>query len=186
MPGKTLNVRSGLIVGSFDPTDRFTYWVMRTARGGEVLAPGNPNRFVQMIDARDLSEWIIKMVELNETGIYNVDGLPFNLTMGKMLEQIKNVSNNNVAFTWVSEEFLNQEKVAAWSEMPLYLPESQKEFQGFMSGNIDKALQSGLEFRPLHETILDTLNWRKTKNDELKAGISYSREQELLEKWREQ
>lgn len=186
MPGRVLQVRSGLIVGSFDPTDRFTYWVMRVARGGEVLAPGTPNRFVQLIDARDLSEWIIKMVEQNETGIYNVTGKPFELTMNAMLEEIKNVSGSDARFTWVSEEFLNREKVGAWSEMPLYLPESVEEMKGFLAVNVDKALQSGLAFRPLRETIDDTLSWRKTKPGELKAGIDAAREKELLGRWREQ
>lgn len=186
MPEKVLQVRSGLIVGSFDPTDRFTYWVMRVARGGEVLAPGAPNRFVQLIDARDLSEWIIKAVERNETGIYNVTGKPFELTMQMMLEEIKNVSASDADFTWTSEEFLSREKVRAWSELPLYLFESDEESKGFLAVNVDKALQSGLRFRPLRETIRDTLNWRKTKSDELKAGISAEREKELIGKWREQ
>jgi 2'-hydroxyisoflavone reductase len=186
MPGKVLQVRSGLIVGSFDPTDRFTYWVMRVARGGEVLAPGTPNRYVQMIDARDLSAWIIKMVERNETGIYNVTGKPFELTMQAMLEEIKKTSASDADFTWVSEDFLNAEKVGAWGEMPLYLPESDEELQGFLTVNVDKALQTGLEFRPLRETIQDTLDWRKTKSDELKAGIDAEREKELLGKWHEQ
>lgn len=183
MPGRVLQVRSGLIVGSFDPTDRFTYWVMRVARGGEVLAPGTPSRFVQIIDARDLSEWIVKMVERNAAGIYNVTGKPFDLTMQAMLEEIKNVSASNASFTWVSEEFLNQENVQAWSEMPLYMPESSEELKGFLAANVDKALQTGLEFRPLRETIRDTLVWRKTKSDELKAGIDAEREYYLLRKW---
>jgi 2'-hydroxyisoflavone reductase len=186
MPGKVLQVRSGLIVGSFDPTDRFTYWVMRVAAGGEVLAPGTPQRFVQIIDGRDLSEWIIKMVGQNETGVYNVTGKPFELTMRAMLEEIKNVSGSDALFTWVSEEFMNREKVEGWSEMPLYLSESNEEFKGFLSANVDKALRTGLEFRPLRETIRDTLNWRKTKSDRMKAGIDSEREQELLRKWREQ
>jgi nucleoside-diphosphate-sugar epimerase len=185
MPGRVLNVRAGLIVGAFDPTDRFTYWVMRVARGGEVLAPGSPNRFIQVIDARDLSEWIIKMVERNANGIYNVAGKPFELTMEKMLEEIKKVSNSDAEFTWVDDEFLDGEKIEAWGDMPLYLPESVKEIQGFLSANIDKALQSGIEFRPLSETIRDTLDWRKTKEDELKAGISDEREREALGKWHE-
>jgi 2'-hydroxyisoflavone reductase len=186
MPGRVLQVRSGLIVGSFDPTDRFTYWVMRVARGGEVLAPGMPNRFVQLIDARDLSEWIIKMVEQNLAGIYNVTGKPFDLTMRAMLEEIKNVSGSDARFAWTSEEFLSREEVGAWSEMPLYLPESRDEMKGFLAVNVDKALQTGLAFRPLRETIEDTLNWRKTKSDELKAGINAERETELLRKWHEQ
>jgi 2'-hydroxyisoflavone reductase len=187
MPDRVLQVRSGLIVGSFDPTDRFTYWVMRVARGGEVLAPGDPRRFVQLIDARDLSEWIIKAVEQNLNGIYNVTGKPFELSMQSMLEEIKNVSGSGDAhFTWASEEFLNEEKVAAWSEMPLYLPESSEEFKGFLAANVDKALQTGLSFRPLRETIQDTFDWRKTKPDEpLKAGIDADRETLLLRKCRE-
>ncbi|HEX8735666.1 MAG TPA: NAD-dependent epimerase/dehydratase family protein [Pyrinomonadaceae bacterium] len=185
MPGRVLQVRSGLIVGSFDPTDRFTYWVMRVAKGGEVLAPGAPQRFVQLIDARDLSEWIIKMVEQKLAGIYNVTGKPFELTMQAMLEEIKNASGSDARFTWVNEDFLNQEKVGAWGEMPLYLSESSEELKGFLAANVDKALQTGLEFRPLRETIRDTLDWRKTKTDALKAGIDAEREKELLRKWSE-
>ena len=92
----------------------------------------------------------------------------------------------NAEFTWVSEDFLTQENVEAWSEMPLYLHESDENWQGFLQANIDKALAKGLSFRPLRETIQSTLNWRKTINDELKAGISAEREAELLRKWKEQ
>ncbi|MDQ3179446.1 MAG: NAD-dependent epimerase/dehydratase family protein [Acidobacteriota bacterium] len=185
-PDKNLIVRSGLIVGAFDPTDRFTYWAMRVARGGEVLAPGTPNRFVQMIDGRDLAEWIIKMVEENATGIYHATSKPFELTFAKMLEEIKAVSKSDAEFVWVSEEFLNRESVEEWSEMPLYLAESSEEAKGFLSANVDKALAKGLKFRPLSDTIRETINWRKTKTDELKAGISAERETELLRRWRQQ
>ncbi len=183
---KTLIVRSGLIVGSFDTTDRFTYWVMRVAKGGEVLAPGTPQRFVQFVDARDLSEWIIKMIEDKQSGIYNATGKPFELTMEKMLEEIKRVSGSDANFTWVDENFLKREKVGEWSEMPLYLAESVKEAQGFLSANIGKALEKGLSFRPLCDTIQDTLAWRKTNSDRMKAGIDGERETELLRKWHEQ
>ncbi len=172
--------------GAFDSTDRFTYWAMRVAQGGEVLAPGTPNRFVQMIDGRDLAEWIIKMVEKDATGIFHATGKPFDLTMEKMLEEIKAVSKSDAEFIWVSEEFLNRENVEEWSEMPLYLAESSEAAQGFLSANIDKALTKGLKFLPLSDTIRETLDWRKTKTDELKAGISAEREAELLRKWREQ
>jgi 2'-hydroxyisoflavone reductase len=184
MPTRVLNVRSGLIVGAFDSTDRFTYWVMRVARGGgKVLAPGNPNRFVQLIDARDLAEWIIKMAEENETGTYHVTGKPFDLTFGKMLEEIKTVSHSNAEFVWATEDFLKQEKVGVWNEMPLYFHESDEDWQGFLTVNIDKALEKGLNFRPLSDTIRATLNWRKTIKDELKAGISAEREKKLLNNW---
>ncbi|MGI8786203.1 MAG: NAD-dependent epimerase/dehydratase family protein [Pyrinomonadaceae bacterium] len=183
---KTLIVRSGLIVGAFDWTDRFTYWAMRVAQGGEVLAPGNPNRFIQLIDGRDLAKWIISMIEKNESGIYNVTGKPFELTMEKMLAEIKNASGCDAKFVWVNEAFLKKENVAEWSEMPLYLAESVKEARGFLSANVDKALAKNLHFRPLRDTIRETLAWRETQNDALKAGISGERETELLRKWREQ
>lgn len=186
MPGKTLIVRPGLIVGSYDPTDRFTYWVIRTAQGGEVLAPGTPNRFVQIIDVRDLSEWIVEMIEHKKSGIYNATGKPFELTFVKMLEEIKTESSSDASFTWVDEEFLKREAVEEWSEMPLYMVESVKEVSGFLSANIDKAVAENLKFRPLAETIQDTLSWRKTKSDKMEAGIDFEREQELLRKWYEE
>lgn len=185
MPNRTLITRPGLIVGEHDWTDRFSYWVMRVAQGGEVLAPANPNRFIQFIDGQDLAEWTIKMVENKEFGIFNTTGKPLELTFENFLNEIKSATKSDAEFTWVSEDFLTEEKVEAWSEMPLYLSESDESFKGFLSANIDKALAKDLCFQPLRETILKTLNWRKTINSELKAGISVERETELLEKWRE-
>ncbi len=184
MPGRTIIVRPGLIVGAFDTTDRFPYWVMRVARGGEVLAPGSPKRFIQLIDARDLSEFIIKLIENAETGAYNVTGKPFDLTMEKMLLEIKEVAGSDASFIWANEKFLINEKVQPWSEMPFYLPESSEDSQGFLSANIDKAIEKGLKFRPLKETISDTLNWAEEHlvGRTLKAGLAAEREAELLGK----
>jgi 2'-hydroxyisoflavone reductase len=173
MPGRVLNIRPGLIVGPYDYTDRFTYWVERIARGGEVLAPGRPARHVQFIDARDLAEWIVRMVEGQETGVYNANGLPHDLTMERVLEECKVVSDSDASVTWVSENFLAQEKVAAWSEMPLWMPEEgAPQLKGFMFTDCKKAVTAGLSFRPLGETIKDTLTWRGTirPNEELKKN----------------
>lgn len=188
MPGRVLIVRPGVIVGSFDPTDRFTYWVTRVAQGGEVLAPSEPNHAVQFIDARDLSEWIIRMIERKETGVFNATSKPGELAFGAMLEEIKEVTGSNSWFTWTSENFLLAEKVQAWSEMPLWLPvENAPEIKGHAFGNVNKALAAGLSFRPLKDTIQDVLAWRKDnfQTSEMKAGISRERESELLRKWRE-
>jgi 2'-hydroxyisoflavone reductase len=182
MPGRVLQVRSGLIVGPHDPTDRFSYWVMRTARSGEVLAPGTPGRYVQVIDARDLSNWIASMAAQKRSGTFNVTGRPFELTMGGMLEEMKDVTGSDAEFTWGDENFIERENVAPWSEMPLYLPESDEENRGFLSANIDKALAAGLKFRPFKETVLDTFDWRKTIDSPLKAGLAPEREAELLAK----
>lgn len=182
-PNSSVIVRSGLIVGALDPTDRFTYWAMRVSEGGEILAPGAPNRFIQLIDARDLSEWIIEMIENRETGIYNATGKSFELTMEKMLAEIEAVSEADAFFTWVNEDFLKRENIQEWSEMPVYLAESEKEMHGFLSANVDKAVAKNLRFRLLSNTINETIRWRKTKSDPMKAGISRERESELLVKW---
>ncbi|MBA2734298.1 MAG: SDR family oxidoreductase [Acidobacteria bacterium] len=187
LPSRVLIIRPGLIVGSHDYTDRFTYWVARIARGGEVLAPGRPHRYVQLIDAQDLAGWIVKMVESKENGIFNATGLPSELTFVRMLEECQTVSGSDASLTWVSEDFLEREKVAAWSEMPLWLPEDNPKLKGFMFVNCDKAANSGLHFRPLSETIQDTLSWREKNfpNEELKAGINSDKEQSLLRQWHE-
>ncbi|MDT4898961.1 MAG: hypothetical protein QOH25_4038 [Acidobacteriota bacterium] len=188
LPNRLLIIRPGLIIGSDDYTDRFTYWVERVARGGEVLAPGRPRRYVQFIDVRDLAEWTVRMIEGKETGVYNANGLPHTLTMERVLEECKTVSDSDASLTWVSEDFLLQEKIAAWSEMPLWMPEEgAPHVKGFMLINCNKAVGAGLSFRPLNDTIRDILTWRETNrlNEELKAGIDVDKEQRLLRKWHE-
>ena len=187
MPNRVMIIRPGLIVGPHDYTDRFTYWVVRVARGGEVLAPGRPDRFVQFIDVRDLAEWTVKMAEQKATGVYNAHGMPNAYTMKNVLDECKTASQSDASFTWVSEDFLLQENVTAWTLMPLWLPEeAAPHLKGFMFINGDKAFKAGLRLRPLSETVRDTLNWARTDlGNELKAGIDASREQALLVKWHE-
>jgi len=118
LPGRALVIRPGLIVGPFDPTDRFTYWPHRVAQGGEVLAPGRPARPVQFIDVRDLAEWTLDMVEAKRTGVYNADGPAQPLPMEQLLDTCKIVSGSAARFTWASEEFSAEQQVEAWSQMP--------------------------------------------------------------------
>src|SRR4030095_6166726 len=133
MPNRVLNFRPGVIVGPYDYTDRFTYWVVRVARGGEVLAPGRPQYQVQFIDARDLAEWIVRMIEIKATGIYNANGLPGRFTMQNVLDDCNSVAQTNACFRWAPEKFLLQENVAPWSDMPLWLPyEAAPQLKGFM------------------------------------------------------
>lgn len=186
LPNRVLVIRPGLIVGRYDYTDRFTYWVNRVARGGEVLAPGRANRYVQFIDVRDLAEWTIKMIERKESGVYNVNGPAVELTMQTVLDECKTESHSDAVFTWVSDKFLLQEKVVPWSEMPLWLPEeAAPHTKGFMFINCDKAVAAGLGFRHLRETIKDILAWRETcPNEDLKAGLDRVKEQSLLRRWK--
>lgn len=188
MPQRVLTIRPGLIIGPYDYTDRFTYWVVRIARGGEVLAPGRPDRFVQFIDVRDLAEWIIKMIERKSTGIFNANGPTKVVTMANVLDECKVISRSDASFTWASEEFLLQQGVAAWSEMPLWLPEeAAPHLKGFMFVNCDKAFGAGLSCRALSHTIRDTLSWHQTgrPNEALKAGLDSHKEEGLLRKLHE-
>ena len=183
-PGKTLIIRPGLIVGPRDETDRFTYWPVRIDRAGEVLAPGSPSDPVQFIDARDLAEWTIRMAENRETGIYNATGPAKPLGISGMLDGIKAALKSNATFTWVAEDFLTQQKVEPWSDMPVWTGKDS----GLALAKIDRALNKGLTFRPLAETARDTLAWFKSLPQERqshpKAGLSPEREAEVLSAWK--
>jgi 2'-hydroxyisoflavone reductase len=182
-PEKSLIIRPGLIVGPRDETDRFTYWPVRIDRGDEVLAPGNPSDPVQFIDARDLAEWTIRMVENGETGIYNATGPAKELGIGGMLDGIKGALNSNATFAWADAEFLKQQKVEAWSDMPVWAGDEL----GMARTSISRALAKGLTFRPLADTSRDTLAWFKAQTPErrakLRAGLTAEREAEVLALW---
>jgi 2'-hydroxyisoflavone reductase len=186
MQGRTLSVRAGLMTGTHDYSDRFTYWVRRVAGGGEVLAPGSPDRPVQIIDAADLAEWIVRMAEERQTGIFNATGPDYRLTMNGMLEECRKTSGSNARFVWVSDQFLKEAQVAGWSELPLWLP-AEHTLSNFFSVDFSKARASGLTFRPLTETIRATLDWDSTRPGdlELRSGLKRERERELLQAWRE-
>lgn len=182
MPGRTLVIRPGLIVGPYDPTDRFTYWPHRVAQGGEVLAPGRPERQIQIIDARDLAEWTLRMVEAEQTGAYHATGPDYALTMGQLLETCKTVSHSDARFAWVSESCLLEAGATPWMELPLWIPESDASSTGFQRANVSKAISAGLTFRPLAETAQDTLAWDAARpaDREWRAGLKPEREQHLL------
>src|SRR6266704_51263 len=185
-PGKTLVIRPGLIVGPGDETDRFTYWPVRIERGGEVLAPGKPSDPVQFIDARDLAEWTIRMAENRETGIYNATGPAKPLEIGQMLDEIKDALHSSATFTWLPAEFLQQQKVEAWSDMPVWAGKES----GLARTNISRALAKGLTFRPVADTARDTLSWFKSlpqdRQSEMRAGLTSGREAEVLAAWHKQ
>jgi 2'-hydroxyisoflavone reductase len=185
-PGKTLIVRPGLIVGPGDESDRFTYWPVRVARGGEVLAPGNPSDPVQFIDARDLAEWIIRMAEQGTVGTFNATGPKSKLGIGEMLSGIKKATKSDAQFTWADADFLASQKVNAWSDMPVWVPPRGDE-GGFSTISIKRALDKGLTFRSVEDTTQATLEWFRKQTAErqskLRAGITAEREKEVLAAW---
>lgn len=179
---RAIIVRPGLIVGPHDPTDRFTWWPARVARGGRVAAPGRPARKVQFIDVRDLAEWMIALLEDDARGTFNGTGPARPVTMLQFLERCRAVAGGDAKLEWIDEAFLAQQKVVAWKEMPLWVPETDALLAGLMSVPIQRALASGLAFRPLQQTIEDTLEWSATRghDHEWKAGLPAEREKQLL------
>jgi 2'-hydroxyisoflavone reductase len=182
---RALILRPGLIIGPHDPSGRFTYWPLRIARGGRVLAPGRPQRKIQWIDVRDLADWTIRLLEIGAAGVYNAVGPESPIPMQTVLEACQLAAGSEATFTWVTDEFLLANEVGAWMEMPLWLPESDPDSLGFFAFSNRKAIASGLTFRPLVETIRDTIEWASLlpPDPNPKTGLPPQREAELLAKW---
>jgi 2'-hydroxyisoflavone reductase len=179
LPGRALIIRPGLIVGPNDPTDRFTYWPARVARAGDVLAPVGPDWETQVIDVRDLGEWTLRMLEGQAAGVYNATGPASRLTFGQVLDASRAASGSNARVVYADEKFLLEAGVQPWVEMPLWIPGP-----GF-SVNVGRAISAGLTFRPLAETVRDTLAWHQTRPaaHEWRAGMKPEKEAALLQAW---
>jgi len=186
MSGRAWNVRPGLIVGPGDKSDRYTYWPVRVAKGGEVLAPGDGNDPVQYIDVRDLAAFIVLGVERNLTGTYNATCPAKTLTMKKFLEGVHKGAGGTAKFTWVSADFLEKKEVSPWSDLPVWVPRGDGGV-GMTQLSCAKAIAAGLTFRPVANTAKDTLAWFKTlpedRRGKLAAGITADKETELLAAW---
>ncbi len=182
LPDRALIIRPGLIVGPYDPTDRFTYWPHRIAQGGEVLAPNDPADRAQCIDARDLAEWTLRLVEGQRTGIFNATGPVTPLTFGALLDTCRAVSGSDARFTWVNAAFLAAQGVAPWSDLPLWVP---SEMAAFNRVNCARAIAAGLTCRPLAATVSATLAWDRTRpaDHAWGAGLSPDRERAVLAAW---
>jgi 2'-hydroxyisoflavone reductase len=182
MPGRVLTVRAGLIVGPYDPTGRFTYWPHRFARGGDVLAPEPRDQPVQFVHARDLADWILDMAERREHGVLNATGPAERLTLEELLEHCVEVTESDARLVWADESFLVDRGVEPWSDLPLWLaPGRNPEEASFLTMDVSRARTAGLRFRPLRDTILETLADAEPTAD---AGLPPEREAEILETWR--
>ena len=176
-------VRPGLIVGPHDPTDRFPYWPRRLARGGTVLAPGDPGQPVQFIDVRDLGAWIVDTVEHDRSGRWQATGPGELLTMRAFLERAAAALDVRPRFEWVDESFLLERGVSPWTELPLWERAAESDFS---TADCTRAIAAGLSFRPLEATVRDTLAWDRTREDGARPAspaLTDAREAELLGVW---
>ncbi len=179
-------VRPTLIVGPGDRTDRFTYWPLRMARGGSVLAPGDGSDPVQIIDARDLAEWTVRQAEAQTGGAYNAAGPDYRMNFDAMLHGIRAVTGKAAELVWVPADFLREEGLQPWSDMPVWIPH-EGEYAGFSTWSNARAVAAGLTFRPFADTVSATLDWFRDqpaeRQAEIRAGISAGREAEVLAAW---
>jgi 2'-hydroxyisoflavone reductase len=182
-------LRPGLIVGPYDNTDRFTYWPARAARGGRFIAPGSPSDPMQIIDARDLAEFSIACLERQVTGTFNVISPPNLFSMGDLIDGAITAAQSSGARSqaiWLPAEFLAEQQVTPWADMPVWVPDSKENF-GFSRTPVTRAQRAGMQIRPLANTLSDTLRWHLERPAEevnkLRAGLSAEREAEVLTAW---
>ncbi len=192
MPGRTTMVRPGLIVGPEDSTDRFTFWPARAAQGGEMIAPGDSSVPYQLIDARDLAAFCVDALEKRTFGVFNVTSPSNKFTIGDIVKESVDAGlalarpNPPPVATWVPTEFLIEQKVAPFTDLPGWLP-AGGEMGGLHLTNVERALKAGLKTSPLQKTTRDTLAWHlarpESEREKLKAGIDHDREQKVLAAW---
>ena len=176
-------VRPGYIVGPRDETDRFTYWPHRVAQGGEILVPGDGNDPIQIIDGRDLGEWMIRLAEVGTTGTFNACGPDYPLSMDAMLYGCQAVTGGGMTLTHVSPAFLDEQQVG----LPIWVPSKDNPYAGYGAVSNERAIAAGLTFRPLATTVQDLLAWFHSlpaeRQAKLGAGITREKEAELLKAW---
>ncbi|AKC88029.1 NAD-dependent epimerase/dehydratase family protein [Pseudoxanthomonas suwonensis] len=176
-------VRPGYIVGPRDETDRFTYWPHRVAQGGEVLVPGDGKDPIQIIDGRDLGEWMIRLAENGSFGTFNAVGPREPLLMDAMLETSRKVTGSRATFTHVPAEFVVENKL----DLPIWVYRGDGPYAGYGQVSNARAVGAGLTFRPLATTVAETLEWFGSlpaeRQAKLRAGIPREREAEVLKAW---
>ena len=177
-------VRPGYIVGARDETDRFTYWPLRVAQGGEMLVPGDGQDPIQIIDGRDLGEWMIRLAEAKAYGIFNAVGPAYTLTTDAMIHGCQAVTANGVQLTHVTPKFVEEQKI----ELPIWVPRADNPYAGYGTVSNARALAAGMTLRPLATTVEDLLAWFRSlpaeRQAKPRAGITREKEAELLAAWK--
>jgi 2'-hydroxyisoflavone reductase len=172
--------RCGFIVGPHDQSDRFTYWVTRCARGGRMLAPEGPGTPMQFIDVRDLAAFVVRMLESGGHGVFNITGLPGEVTFGTLFDCGARAAGMQPEIVWLDHEAiaragLQQSDIPLWIEEPVVM-------RKFLNLSVDRAVAAGLKLRPLEDTVRDTLAWARSRPADysMAAGITAGREAAAL------
>ncbi|MBL9203657.1 MAG: hypothetical protein JNN01_01125 [Opitutaceae bacterium] len=186
-PGVTTVIRPTLIVGPGDETDRFTYWPVRIARGGEVLVPSEQGRDpYQVIDARDLAEWTIRLAEQRTLGVFNAAGPAEERSFASLVREVQAGVGGQANFVFVPASFLASQRVAPWRDLPVWVP-GEGETAGFARMSTERARRAGLTYRSLTTTAAETHAWflglPEARRSKLRSGLSAQRETEVLAAW---
>lgn len=188
MPGRVLNVRAGMIVGPYDPSDRFTYWPVRAARGGEVLVPGTPDQPMDLIDMRDLADWLLHAIDANLTGVYNVAGPGERITIADVLDNSRSLAQSDARYTYIPGDFLTSQSFDPQQIHAWYIPDEEPDYKYIWDIDYTRARTHGLTYRPLSSTIQAILEWAATfpADRPWRISLDPEKEAELLQAWRAQ
>ncbi len=183
-------LRPGLIVGPFDPTDRFAYWPARFVhpallgnRAPDAVVPAPPGNPVQFIDARDLAAWMRELAARGVGGTFNANSPRGRFTWGDLIGACAAAGGAGAPRpAWTAEKFLLDAKVEPWTGLPLWLPSTLPDVGGFMDFDCTKAQAAGLAVRPIADTVADTAAWLPTRDNApaWKAVLAADAEREIL------
>jgi nucleoside-diphosphate-sugar epimerase len=185
--GRVAHVRAGLLCGPHDNIFRLPWWVRRIAAGGDVVAPGDPDRTVQLIDARDLASWMLDLAERGVAGAFNGTAPPRQTTMDDALAAAVEATGSGARLRWIADDVLEAHGVEPWDELPLWIPQATG--AGTWAVGTERAQAAGLRCRPVAETVADTWAWLRDGGEhelsEWRAehrprGLTPERERELL------
>jgi len=186
---RALLARPGAILGPREDVGRLPRWLLRLERGGEVLAPGPPERPLQYVDARDLARWLLDAAEAGASGPVNVVCRKGHATMGTLLEACRATTGGDAELTWVDADHVIAAGIEPWTELPVWIP-PEHEYAWLHDMNVERAHAAGLRCRPVEETVRDTWEWlvsisrRPPLKEYAATGVDAARERAVLAAWR--
>jgi nucleoside-diphosphate-sugar epimerase len=185
---RALMARAATILGPHENIGRLPWWLIRMDRGGEVLAPGSPERPIQYVDARDLARWLLDAADNGEAGSFNVACRTGHATFGALLDACRKATGGAARLSWVDPQHIEACGIEPWSELPIWLP-ADHEYGWMHDTNVERAHAAGLRTRPVEETVRDTWDWLLStgKNvplsEDAAPGLDPEKERAALDEW---